>query len=177
MDDDHNPLTSHSGFHPLFFPLNLATELELLLSGAIVCILLAVAAAAYRPYIHKADVIQAIGGADFEELKRDVLLFHSIEGTWPRDNAAALQYSWIDAYGKRRSDAVKNAFIADGAIHFELKGPLQGRILTARPGCPAGDALGPVIWVVGENAFRGTWALAGENRTTVDDRYIPRALR
>lgn len=146
----------------------------------ILCILLGMAIKIYQPYRKKAELSHVIGGSRFLEMKAQMLLYRARHGEWPRNNQQLLSLGWWGKFENNsayRSEYIEDANIEDGAIHFTLGKNFKGQIVSVRPAVSASDPLGPVIWICGNRDPATGWVVYGDDRTTVDDRYIPSSWR
>ncbi len=106
--------------------------------------------------------------------KTEMSIYYALHGEWPKDQETLPILPEIvgDFPGGRNS-----LWIANGALNINLPEKLSGKVITFRPATPADDALGPVQWVVGSKKSSHGWTIAGEDHTTLDDRYFPEGLK
>jgi len=102
--------------------------------------------------------------------------YYAVNGEWPM-TIEELQEMFPEKVDKMTYTMARNVRIAEGAITVDLRRQLSGETLTLHAAIPAQDSLGPVKWVAGPKRFEPGWAMIGEDRTTVDDKYIARTLK
>lgn len=142
----------------------------------ILCTVLCMAIKIYQPYHKKARLAHIVGGSPFTEMRVQMMLYRAHRGEWPKDNRQALSFGWWNEFEKG-SEYIEEASIEYGAIHFSLGKDLKGKTVTLRPAVAASDPLGPVIWICGNRDPKTGWIVYGDDRTTVDDRYIHSSWR
>jgi type IV pilus assembly protein PilA len=141
---------------------------------------LALAIKIYLPYRQKARLTHVIGGSPFLEMRAQMMLYRALHGEWPRNNQQVLSLGWwgkFDGFSEYKSTYIEEANIDNGAIHFTLSKDFEGQIVTVRPAVPASDPLGPVIWICGNREPATGWVVYGDDRTTVDAKYIHSSWR
>jgi type IV pilus assembly protein PilA len=71
--------------------------------------------------------------------------------------------------------------VIDGALHVELgnriNALLDGQVLSLRPMVVTGSPESPISWTCGNAEPPVGMEAIGENRTTVDDRFLPPTCR
>ena len=149
---------------------------ELLYVILIIGILLATAIKSYEPVITKAHVISMTGA--FDPARRDSQIYYALHGKWPKDISQAVKYALVKSYNVFGSNYQTD--IENGAISFtfDIKDRrISEKIITMRPVVQSDDPFGPVHWVCGDKGGAQGWTIFGVDRTSVEDRYIPRSLR
>ncbi len=147
------------------------TLIELMIVVAIIGILAAVALPAYQGYVVRAQMVEGITMTD--AVKPLVADYYQHKGSFPKNNAAAglaeAKY-FIGNY-------VKSIAVEDGAIHVTLGNKINkkllGKVLTLRPQYVAENPLSPVSWLCGHSAPVEGMTVSGENKTDIDNTYLP----
>lgn len=151
------------------------TLIELMIVVAIIGILAGIAIPAYQEYTVRAQVVEAFSLAT--ELKPSVQEYRKEHGRLPRDNKAAgvpeAQYL-IGNY-------VKRIDLGDGALHIEFGNlaneNIKGKVVTLQPLIVKGSAASPMSWRCAKREIPEGMIAVGENRTTVDSKFLPAACR
>ncbi|GAB2191216.1 pilin [Sessilibacter sp. MAH2] len=151
------------------------TLIELMIVVAIIGILASVSLPAYQKYVHRSEVVDAISlGSEIRgnvtEYYRDILAF-------PKNNADSGVPEPQFLIGNR----VTSVTVEDGAVHVTMGNkasqPLQGKTLTFRPAVVIGSPTSPIAWLCGyDEPVEGMQAI-GENKTDVDQEFLPRSCR
>ena len=142
----------------------------------VLCALLCIAIKTFQPHHKQARLAHVVAGPPFTDMKMQMMLYRAHHGEWPKDNRQALSLGWRNDFEKG-SKYVREAKIENGAIHFILDEDLNGKIITLRSAVPAGNPSGPVSWICGNTDSTKGWIVYGVDRTTVDNRYIPKSWR
>lgn len=153
--------------------------LDLIISLAVVGGLMVTAIHSYGPTLDLARMTH-IAGNPFIQKRLDAAVFYALEGQWPRDDSQAERYGldWDPpALQSRDHDTIRQVEIENGAIHVTFAAGSGNTHATLRPAVPAGDRLGPVIWVCGNQRDPDQWHVFGSDRTDINAHHIPRALR
>ena len=120
-------------------------------------------------------VNEAIGMTD--TLKTPIVDYWVVHRAFPEDNAAA----GLPEPDKLIGNYVTGIAIVDGAMHLTLGNKanqkLHGKILTLQPLFVEDSTLSPVSWNCGYSHPPPGMELAGDNRTTVDNKHLPIACR
>jgi type IV pilus assembly protein PilA len=147
------------------------TLIELLVVLAIIAILALLAAPSYHGKIIRDQIVEAAPLADIAK-KRIAATWDATEAL-PADNAEA----GLPPPEKMVSNVVSSVRVEGGAVHVTFgnraSSALQGRILTFRPGIVADEPVVPVAWVCGHAQAPGPMTAVGENRTDIDEAYLP----
>jgi hypothetical protein len=118
--------------------------------------------------------VAATTGA-LEDMRIPILTYYAIHGEWPTDREALRSY--VAGRWKRYTTQTDEVLVGNGALTFRaLKGP-AANMLTIHPAVPLGDPLGPVIWVAGSHSRTESWAVIGEDHTTLAENKILHALK
>lgn len=120
---------------------------------------------------NSAGPIEAVG-----LLKTDVATYYALHGEWPKD-MAALQTLFPEnrKIYEGYKHGLKSYDISNGAINTTFN--KDKRVITIHPAVTSDDPLGTVIWVAGNRSRKDGWNIIGEDRTTVEERYISRYLK
>jgi type IV pilus assembly protein PilA len=147
------------------------TLIELLVVVGIVAILALLAVPTYQGKIARDQVVESAVLVDVA--KKPVAAFWSLAQALPADNAAA----GLPAAEKMVSNLVSSVQVENGAIHVtygnHASGVLRGKVLSFRPAIVEDAPVVPVAWVCGHAAPPDKMTARGENRTSVDESYLP----
>jgi Tfp pilus assembly major pilin PilA len=149
---------------------------ELLYVILIIGILAAIAIKSYMPCIAKAHVISVTG--TFDTARRDNQVYYALHGEWPKDINQAIKSGLEKSYQSLSSKY--HTDIKNGAISFTFgikDRRISEKTITMRPVVQSDDPFGPVHWVCGDKDGAQGWTISGVDRTSVEDQYIPWALR
>jgi uncharacterized RDD family membrane protein YckC len=149
-------------------------------------ILAAIAIPAYQDYTIRSQVVEGLVLAS--DVKAGVIEFAVQSGRWPADlEEAGIAADVASAVADSRY--VGDIQVADGTIHIEYGGDanlrIEGQVLSLRPFITED---GEVVWQCGNsNDPRNGMAIleledgstleAGENYTSLDDKFLPHACR
>lgn len=158
--------------------IRLRPNLELFFIIATIFVLAVIALKMYLPTMVSAKAVHALGQA-FEDARVDSVTYYALHGEWPKNNAQ-LQSIRVDADYKTEDHGlplnyVKNAVVANGAIHLHFSHDLEGEVLTFRPALPTGG-YASIIWVCGNQRDPAEWTVVGKDETTFDPRSINHRL-
>ena len=151
------------------------TLIELMIVVSIIGILAAVALPAYQDYTLRAKIVEGI--TLVAEIKPKIVEYYRARDRFPANNeqAGAPEPEFIIG------NYVKQARVEAGAIHVELGnkigGMLDGKVLTLRPIVVTGSPESPISWICGNDGPPEGMEAIGENRTTIEDRFLPAACR
>ena len=117
-----------------------------------------------------ADTVGMIG-----ELRAPSMTYHAINGEWPKDGEALGPY--LPGTWAGRPDRGDEARIENGAITVRMRRIPDANMITIHPAVPAGEPLGPVIWVAGRHSASKDWTVIGEDHTTFPEHKIIHILK
>jgi len=93
--------------------------------------------------------------------------------TLPANNAAA----GLPPHDKIVSNLVSSVLVEGGAVHLTFgnhaSGLLKGKVLTYRPAIVEDAPIVPVAWVCGYTSAPDKMTAKGENKTSVEEAYVP----
>lgn len=102
--------------------------------------------------------------------------YYALNGEWPKNNEELQEMFPVQTH-KMALSTVDNVRISEGAITAGLRRQLSGKTITLHPSVPEGDPTGLVKWVAGAKGLTPGWTIMGEDRTTVEDKYIAFTLK
>ena len=151
------------------------TLIELMIVIAVLGILLAIAIPAYNDYIIRAQVAEGISLVG--ELRSRVVEFHRQHGRFPRDNRMA----GVAAPEHLIGNYVDRVEVVGGAMHVRfghrVNQQIRGTMLSIRPVYVSAAPDSPMSWICGRAEPVPGMAAGGEDRTSLDDRFLPAACR
>ena len=151
------------------------TLIELMIVVAIIGILAAIAIPAYQDYTIRAQIVEAFTIS--EELKPKIRETYRYRGTFPADNEDA----GIPAPQHLIGNYTQRIELADGALHITFGHKanvlIADQTLTLRPMYVTESPVSPISWHCGNSVPPPGLTPAGENRTTVENKYLPSACR
>ena len=155
----------HSGF----------SLIELMVVVAIIAILALMAAPTFQYKIARDQIIEALPLADLA--KKPIAAAWTGLQTLPPDNASI----GLPVPDKIVSNLVSSVAVENGAIQITFgnraSGLLKDKILTLRPAVVEDAPIVPVAWVCGFAPVPGKMTAKGENKTTIEPKYLPLACR
>lgn len=149
---------------------------ELLLVILIIAILAMMAIASYKPCIAKARVISVTG--TFDTVRRDSQVYYALRGEWPQDASQAIQSGLEKSY--ENPSNMFRTIVENSAVSFFFDPGIRdvgGKTVTLRPVVQSDDPFGPVHWVCGDKDGARGWTIFGADRTSIEKKFIPWALR
>lgn len=156
---------------------------ELLIVIVIIALLSVLELKSYQIALVKTEVMGAISGV-FYSAKRDSLIYLALHGEFPQNTEQALSAavvldsssSYYESLPKKQTVSIE-----DGAVHITFNDTgnsrISEKILTMRPVMQDDDPTGAVHWICGRTADGHGWKVYGSDRTNLDDKYIPAALK
>lgn len=151
------------------------TLIELMVVIAILGILLSVALPSYTDYTIRAQVAEGI--SMIGELKPRIVEFQRAHGRFPTDNDAG----GIAEPEHLIGNYVDRVDLVDGALHIRfghrVNAQIEGRLLTIRPVYVTAAPDSPISWICGRAAPVPGMSAAGEDRTSLENRFLPAACR
>ncbi|TRZ50210.1 hypothetical protein D4S03_07115 [bacterium] len=105
-----------------------------------------------------------------------VSAYYALHGEWPKD-IEELAKMFPERSQKPPMSLAENIQLADAAITFAFRGVAANQTLTIHPAVPAQDPFGPVKWVAGAKSLSDDWTMIGNDRTTVESKYMLRIIK
>lgn len=147
------------------------TLLEMMVVLLIISIMAAFALPSYLSITARNHINRALTLP--EEYKGTIKQYYRINGSFPSDNAAA----GIPEPEHLISNYVKSMTIENGAIHIVIGNKalpkLENKILTLQPLIVTANPTSPIDWNCGYEEPPQGMSTVGENRTTVERRFLP----
>lgn len=151
------------------------TLIELMVVIAIIGILAAVALPAYQDYTVRAKIAESLSLAS--EVQSTVKEYYKHHTKFPKNNLEAGAPKAEHLLG----NYVSSIEVAEGALHItmgnKVNHPIQGKVLTIRPIYVEESPTSPISWVCGGDQPPKGMKAAGENKTNIDDKYLPVSCR
>ena len=151
------------------------TLIELMIVVAIIGILAAIAIPAYQDYTIRAQVVESFSISG--ELKLSIKDYYKNRGTFPTDNESA----GVPAAEHLIGNYVTRVDVVDGAMHVEfgnyVNSNISGKVLTIRPQIVSANPTSPISWACGYHVPPDGMEAVGEDRTNVENRFLPSACR
>ncbi len=151
------------------------TLIELMIVVSIIGILAAIAVPSYQDYTMRAQLVEALTLAS--ELQLNVKDYHKYHGRFPANNEDA----GVPKAEYLIGNFVESITVEKGALHVRLGNKINqnlvGKILTLRPLIVPQSPTSPVSWNCGSATAPKGMEAVGENRTTVDNRFLPPMCR
>ena len=149
--------------------------IEVLIVLVIIAILALLATPSTTSLANRKKVAEAIELA--KEITPYVKSFYILSGTFPKNNEEAS----LPDPEKLIGNFTSNTQIKDGAIHITLgqKAPssLQGEIVTLQPVYIKDSPTAPISWICGYSTGPEGMTAAGENKTSLPNKYLPVSCR
>ncbi|MFT7561509.1 MAG: type IV pilus assembly protein PilA [Flavobacteriales bacterium] len=151
------------------------TLIELMVVIAIIGVLATFAMPAYQNYIQRSEVVESLNLAII--VKANVNNYYVEKLDFPVDNDDAGVPAPQFLIGNR----ITSIAVEAGAIHVTMGNkaskPLQGKVLSFRPAVVTGSPMSPIAWLCGYDEPVTGMEAVGENRTDLDQIFLPRACR
>ena len=151
------------------------TLVEMMVVLAVVAILALMAIPSFQDQIVRDQINTALPLADIA--KKPVAASWTALQAFPPDNAAA----GLPPANKIVSNHISSVLVQDGALHVTFgnraNGVINGKTLTLRPAVVTDAPIVPVAWVCGFAPIPGKMTAKGENKTTIEPKYLPLACR
>jgi len=147
------------------------TLIELLVVIGIIAILMLLAVPTYQGKIARDQIVEAAPMADLA--RRPIAAAWAATQALPVNNAAA----GLPPHDNIVSNLVSSVLVEGGAVHVTFgnhaSGLLKGKILTFRPAIVEDAPIVPVAWVCGYASAPDKMTAKGENKTNIDEAYVP----
>jgi type IV pilus assembly protein PilA len=147
------------------------TLLEMMVVVLIIAVLVALALPNQAPRIGKGQVDEAVKYCD--SLKPAISAYYAINKTFPTSNTVA----GLPDPEKLVSTLIKKTTIENGAIHITLGNnvikPLQDQIITLQPLYVPDSPMSPIDWTCAFSKVPQGMQAAGENKTSLNNTYLP----
>lgn len=151
------------------------TLIELMIVVSIIGVLASIALPNYREYINRAEVTEAMSISSM--IKESINQYYVDNLSMPNDNFQAGVPSAEQLIGNR----VVKVTVDKGAIHVvfgnKVSQSLKGKILSLRPAVVVGSPVSPIAWLCGYDIPVKGMQAQGENKTDVDNVFLPSACR
>ena len=151
------------------------TLIELMIVVAIIGILASIAIPAYQDYTIRAQVVESFSITG--ELKASIRDYYKDRGRFPSTNDEA----GVPAPEHLIGNYVARVEVRDGAMHVEfgnyVNAALAGQTLTIRPIFVSESPTSPISWACGYRSPPDGMEAVGEDRTSVQKKYLPAACR
>ena len=149
------------------------TLIELMIVVAIIGILAGIAIPAYQDYTIRSQVVEAFSLAS--ELKPSIQDYRKEHGRLPATNADA----GVPEPQLLIGNYVSRIDVVDGAVHIAFgqlaNANLKGSVITLQPLVVKDSPASPMSWRCGRREIPEGMEALGDNRTTVDNKYVPAA--
>ncbi len=152
------------------------TFLELMIVATIIGILSAIAIPSYHTYLTRSQATDALMLT--ADVRQAVAKYYFYTGEFPHDNFATGVSK--DITGKY----VQSVTVEDGAIQVlfsDLSQQLAGKYISLRPVIVRNQPTAPIYFACGNSELasdkQAIQAIIGNNRTDVDEEYLPSACR
>lgn len=151
------------------------TLIELMVVVAIIGILASIAMPQYQTYIQRSEMADPISMATF--VRENVTGYYLENLSFPETNSEAN----IPDMDKLIGNRVTGIEVENGAFHITMgnyaSAALQGKVLTFRPAVVTDSPTSPISWLCGYVEPVTGMEAVGENRTDVDESFLPSACR
>ncbi len=151
------------------------TLIELMIVVAIIGILASIAIPTYQDYTIRSQVVEAFSLAS--ELKGSIQDFRKDRGRLPVDNTEA----GVPEAKFLIGNYVDQIEVTNGAMHIRfgsnVNESIKGKTLTLQPLVVKGSPASPMSWRCGRRAVPNGMQATGDNRTDLEDKYLPASCR
>jgi type IV pilus assembly protein PilA len=151
------------------------TLLEMAIVFAIIAALALMAVPSYMEKIVKDQIVEALSLADIA--KAPVAASWSAGQPFPDNNDGA----GLPPADKIVSNFVRSVSIQGGAIHVTFgnraSSAIKDKVLTIRPAVVTDAQIVPVAWVCGNAMVPDKMTVKGENKTSVETKFLPLKCR
>ena len=147
------------------------TLMELMVVIAIIAILATLTMPSLLAKRQRAEVAEAVRMA--KSIRNEVTEYYEKHHAFPSDNNEA----GVPAPEQLIGNKVTRIDVEQGAIHITLGNkaakPLQGKVVSMRPAVVTGSPASPISWLCGpDEPVQGMEAI-GENRTDINNGFVP----
>lgn len=147
------------------------TLIELSVVIAVIGMLATMAIPSYHQRVIRAQMEEAL--LITETLRQDVIDYHRINKRFPRNNQAL----GLPEPEKLMGNYVRRVELVDGAFHIEMghhvNRLIEGQVVSLRPLFIKESPRSPVSWSCGHRSPPPGMTNAGENRTSVNQAFLP----
>ena len=150
------------------------TLIELMFVVAIIGILAAIAIPAYQDYVTRSKLTEAF--VMVSEIKSTVNEYYKATGGMPVDN----QQAGLAESGAYRGNYVLGVEVENGSIHVELDSQalsVKGKWFSLRPQTNEQVVTMDIIWACNKSGRIDQLAIHGNNRTDIQDKFLPSQCR
>ena len=151
------------------------TLIELMVVVAIIGILASISLPAYQDYIYRSKTAEAM--SLFTHAKAKIDDYYNVKQSFPANNAQAGLPEAKFLIG----NYVTQVEVENGVVHVTMGNKagldIDGKIISYRPAVVIGSPSSPITWLcANDKAVTGMKAI-GENKTTVEAKYLPAVCR
>lgn len=151
------------------------TLIELMIVVAIIGILASIALPSYGDYVARSKVVDGLVMAT--PVKQSIQEFYRSKGRFPENNAEA----GIAKPELFIGNFVRSLTVEAGAIHItygnKVQTNIKDKVLTLRPQFISENPLLALSWLCGGDEVVTGMKISGENKTTIENVYLPASCR